>query len=72
MLAPVAASAIGAGTDPRSGSRPRGFAASGGETRAAVDRLRDCEHRADDSKRELRAALTTAFTTPFGNVTDAK
>ena len=24
----------------------------------AADRLRDCEHRADDRKRELRAALT--------------
>jgi hypothetical protein len=32
---------------------------------AAVDQLRACEHRADDSKRALRAALTTAFTTPF-------
>ncbi len=32
---------------------------------AAVERLRDCEHRADDAKRKLRAALTTAFTTPL-------
>lgn len=31
----------------------------------AVDRLRECEHRADDRKRELRKALTTAFTTPL-------
>ena len=31
----------------------------------AADRLRDCEHQADDCKRELRAALTTAFTTPL-------
>ena len=31
----------------------------------AVDRLRDCEHRADDFKRDLRAALTRAFTTPL-------
>jgi uncharacterized protein len=37
---------------------------AGGDA-AAVDRLRDCEHHADDSKRELRAALTTAFTTPL-------
>lgn len=32
---------------------------------SAIDRLRDCEHRADDRKRELRAALTAAFTTPL-------
>jgi hypothetical protein len=32
---------------------------------AAADRLRDCEHRADDAKLELRAALTSAFTTPL-------
>lgn len=32
---------------------------------AAVGRLRDCEHRADDRKRELRAALGVAFTTPL-------
>jgi uncharacterized protein Yka (UPF0111/DUF47 family) len=37
---------------------------SGGEPGAA-DRLRDCEHRADDRKRELRAALTISFTTPL-------
>jgi uncharacterized protein Yka (UPF0111/DUF47 family) len=33
--------------------------------RTAADRLRECEHRADDSKRRLRAALTAAFTTPL-------
>jgi len=27
--------------------------------------VRDCEHRADDRKRALRQALTTAFTTPL-------
>lgn len=32
---------------------------------AAVDRLRDCEHRADDCKRDLRVALTSAFMTPL-------
>lgn len=37
---------------------------SAGEPGAA-DRLRDCEHQADDCKRELRAALTIAFTTPL-------
>jgi uncharacterized protein len=31
----------------------------------AAERLRDCEHRADDRKRELRAALSVAFTTPL-------
>jgi uncharacterized protein Yka (UPF0111/DUF47 family) len=31
----------------------------------AADRLRRCEHRADTSKRELRKALTEAFTTPL-------
>ena len=31
----------------------------------AATRLRDCEHRADERKRELRAALTVAFTTPL-------
>ncbi len=31
----------------------------------AADRLRECEHRADDHKRELRAALTISFTTPL-------
>jgi uncharacterized protein len=37
---------------------------AGGDSQAA-DRVRDCEHRADDHKRELRAALTVAFTTPL-------
>lgn len=37
---------------------------AGGDA-AAVDRLRDYEHRADDAKLELRAALTSAFTTPL-------
>lgn len=32
---------------------------------AAGERLRDCEHRADERKHELRAALTVAFTTPL-------
>lgn len=32
---------------------------------AAAGRLRECEHRADDHKRELRGALTVAFTTPL-------
>jgi uncharacterized protein Yka (UPF0111/DUF47 family) len=31
----------------------------------AAERLRECEHRADDCKRELRTALTVAFTTPL-------
>ncbi len=31
----------------------------------AVERLRECEHRADDCKRDLRAALTAAFMTPL-------
>jgi hypothetical protein len=31
----------------------------------AATRLRDCEHRADEHKRELRDALTVAFTTPL-------
>jgi uncharacterized protein len=31
----------------------------------AAERLRDCEHRADDRKRDLRAALSVAFTTPL-------
>ena len=31
----------------------------------AASRLRECEHRADDRKRELRAALTISFTTPL-------
>jgi uncharacterized protein Yka (UPF0111/DUF47 family) len=37
---------------------------AGGEA-AAADRVRDCEHRADERKRELRRALTAAFTTPL-------
>ena len=37
---------------------------SAGEPGAA-DRLRQCEHQADERKRELRAALTIAFTTPL-------
>jgi len=37
---------------------------AGGEP-AAAERVRECEHRADDRKRELRAALTVAFTTPL-------
>ena len=32
---------------------------------AAADRVRDCEHVADDRKRELRAALSEAFSTPL-------
>ncbi len=32
---------------------------------AAAQRVRDCEHRADDAKGEVRAALTVAFTTPL-------
>jgi uncharacterized protein Yka (UPF0111/DUF47 family) len=31
----------------------------------AARRVRDCEHRADDTKRELRRALTLAFMTPI-------
>jgi uncharacterized protein Yka (UPF0111/DUF47 family) len=31
----------------------------------AAQRVRDCEHRADDAKRELRLALTDAFITPI-------
>jgi len=37
---------------------------AGGDA-GAVGRLRDCEHRADDRKRELREALGIAFTTPL-------
>jgi uncharacterized protein Yka (UPF0111/DUF47 family) len=37
---------------------------TGGED-AAADRVRACEHRADDEKRELRRALTAAFVTPL-------
>jgi uncharacterized protein Yka (UPF0111/DUF47 family) len=32
---------------------------------SAAERVRACEHRADDRKRELRTALTQAFTTPL-------
>ncbi len=32
---------------------------------SAADRVRDSEHRADERKRTLRLALTTAFTTPL-------
>lgn len=32
----------------------------------AAERVRECEHRADQRKRELREALTVAFTTPLG------
>jgi hypothetical protein len=31
----------------------------------AAQRVRDCQHRADDTKRELRRALTVAFMTPI-------
>ena len=31
----------------------------------AAQRVRDCEHQADDAKRELRLALTVAFMTPI-------
>jgi uncharacterized protein Yka (UPF0111/DUF47 family) len=37
---------------------------TGGDADGA-ERVRTCEHRADDEKRELRAALTTAFVTPL-------
>jgi uncharacterized protein Yka (UPF0111/DUF47 family) len=40
------------------------FAWAGGDAGAA-ERLRACEHRADAQKRELRAMLTEAFTTPL-------
>jgi uncharacterized protein len=32
---------------------------------SAAARVRNCEHRADERKRELRAALTAAFSTPL-------
>ncbi len=32
---------------------------------AAADRVRECEHRADECKRTLRQALTASFTTPL-------
>jgi uncharacterized protein len=37
---------------------------AGGDAAAAA-RLRECEHRADDHKKELREALTEAFSTPL-------
>jgi uncharacterized protein Yka (UPF0111/DUF47 family) len=37
---------------------------AGGDA-AAPARLRECEHRADDRKKELRKALTEAFSTPL-------
>jgi hypothetical protein len=37
---------------------------AGGDPEAA-DRLRACEHRADSSKRQLRQALSVAFSTPL-------
>ena len=37
---------------------------SNGET-AAADRVRDCEHRADDAKRELWLAVRDAFSPPL-------
>jgi uncharacterized protein Yka (UPF0111/DUF47 family) len=37
---------------------------TGGDVPAA-DRLRDCEHRADERKHALRGALTASFTTPL-------
>lgn len=37
---------------------------AGGDAGAAA-RLRECEHRADDYKKELREALTEAFSTPL-------
>jgi uncharacterized protein Yka (UPF0111/DUF47 family) len=41
------------------------LAAWAGGDAGAVDHLRECEHRADDRKRELREALGVAFTTPL-------
>ena len=46
----------------------RGIGRPGGLERgdtAAADRVREIEHRADNHKRELRAALPAAFTTPL-------
>jgi uncharacterized protein Yka (UPF0111/DUF47 family) len=37
---------------------------AGGDPEAA-QRVRECEHRADDAKKELRRLLTVAFTTPI-------
>jgi uncharacterized protein Yka (UPF0111/DUF47 family) len=34
-------------------------------TPGSADRVRECEHRADERKRELRRALTVTFTTPL-------
>jgi uncharacterized protein Yka (UPF0111/DUF47 family) len=36
-----------------------------GGDEAAAERVRECEHLADDRKRELRAALSEAFSTPL-------
>jgi uncharacterized protein Yka (UPF0111/DUF47 family) len=41
------------------------FAGWAGGDLAAADRVRTCEHDADARKRELRHALTEAFTTPI-------
>lgn len=41
------------------------FAAWAGGDAAAAESVRALEHRADDAKRELQEALTTAFTTPL-------
>jgi uncharacterized protein len=37
----------------------------GNGDRSAADRVRDCEHRADDHKRELQRVLTEAFSVPL-------
>jgi len=42
------------------------FEAWAGGEKDAGDRVREIEHRADALKRELREALTEAFTTPIG------
>jgi uncharacterized protein len=41
------------------------LAAWAGGDAGAEQRLRDCEHRADERKRALRQALSVAFTTPL-------
>lgn len=41
------------------------LAAWAGGDAAAAERVRDCEHLADDRKHELRAALSEAFSTPL-------
>jgi uncharacterized protein Yka (UPF0111/DUF47 family) len=41
------------------------FAAWAAGDTGAADRVRACEHRADDAKREVLRALRTAFVTPF-------